>query len=63
MREGKPVTARLDRCPVLLWVEQVPPFVRPKPDNILRKSGLRGLETARLSLIRTHSGLILRADR
>lgn len=63
LREGKPVTARLDRCPVLLWVEQVPPFVRPKPDKILRKSGLRGLETARLSLIRTHSGLILRADR
>ncbi|MBP8234949.1 MAG: hypothetical protein KAY22_21885 [Rhizorhabdus sp.] len=63
LREGKPVRTRLSQCPVLLWIEQVPPFVRPKPDKIIRMSGLQGLEAARLSLIRTHSGLILRAER
>ena len=63
LREGKPVKAHLSQCPVLLWIEQVPPFVRPKPDKIIRMSGLQGLEASRVSLIRTHSGLILRAER
>uniref|UniRef100_UPI0035B1A165 hypothetical protein n=1 Tax=Rhizorhabdus sp. TaxID=1968843 RepID=UPI0035B1A165 len=27
LREGKPVRTRLSQCPVLLWIEQVPPFV------------------------------------
>jgi hypothetical protein len=63
LSRDRPVNVVLDRCPVLIWIEQVPSFTRPKPDKIVRKIGLRGLESARLSVIRTNSGLIVRADR
>lgn len=60
---GRPVTATPGACPVLLWIERVPPQKRVKPDKALQAAGLRGLEKARLSLTRTESGLIVRADR
>jgi len=59
----RPVTVSPGQCPVLLWIERVPPGKRVKAEKILEAVGVRGLEKARLSLIRTESGLILRADR
>lgn len=63
LAHDRPVGVVRGRCPVLIWIEQVPSFVRPKPDKIVRKVGLGELEGARLSVIRTNSGLIVRADR
>jgi len=61
--KDRPVTAAIGPCPVLLWIEQVPPSRRIKPEEALKAAGLKGLEKARLSLVRTESGLIVRADR
>lgn len=58
-----PRTAAPGRCPTLLWIEQVPERKRPKPAKIVDLTGLQGLAKARLSLERTHSGVIVRADR
>lgn len=63
VQSNKPVTVSLGTCPVLLWVEQVPTDRRPKPDKIVQKVGIKGLEGARLSVIRTNTGLILSAQR
>lgn len=58
-----PATAAAGGCPVLLWIERVPPKKRVKPEQAVKAAGLRGLEKARLSLIRSENGLIVRADR
>lgn len=60
---AKPQLATPGACPTLLWIEQVPERKRLKPDRIIRATGLTGLAGAKLSVIRTHSGLILRAER
>jgi hypothetical protein len=62
IRPDKPVRIATNQCPVLLWIEQVPARKRVKPDMLVKAAGLRGLEAARLSVIRTETGLILRAD-
>nr|WP_047169759.1 hypothetical protein [Sphingomonas sp. Y57] len=59
----RPATATPGPCPVLLWIERVPHNKRVKPEQVLKAAGLRGLEKARLSLIRSENGLIVRADR
>jgi hypothetical protein len=59
----RPATAAPGPCPVLLWIERVPPSKRVKPEAAVKAAGLKGIEKARLSLIRTESGLIVRADR
>lgn len=63
LHPGAPQTATPSACPVLLWIEEVPQKRRPKPQQILKATGLQGLDGARLSVIRTATGLILRADR
>ncbi len=63
LHPNAPQTAVLGSCPVLLWIEEVPQNRRPKPAQILKATGLQGLDKARLSVIRTATGLILRADR
>lgn len=62
IRPDKPVRIASNQCPVLLWIEQVPARKRVKPDMLVKAAGLRDLEAARLSVIRTETGLILRAD-
>lgn len=59
----RPATAAIGPCPVLLWIERVPQDTRVKAAQAIKAAGLRGLEKARLSLIRTETGLIVRADR
>ena len=49
-------------CPTLLWIEQVPPWRRFKPEAILKAAKLTGLDRMKLKVTRTDSGLILRAD-
>lgn len=57
-----PLTATPGACPTLLWIEQVP-HKTVKPEAALQAAGLNGLEAARLSVTRTSTGLIVRADR
>ena len=59
---GTPSTAVPNACPTLLWIEQVP-HKTVKPGLALQSAGLNGLEAMRLSVIRTSTGLIVRADR
>ena len=62
VRPDKPVRIVPNRCPVLLWIEQVPARKTVSPARIVKAAGLHGLEAARLSVLRTETGLILRAD-
>ena len=55
--------AVLGDCPVLVLYEHSPRADEPDLPAALEATGLRGLETARLSAIRTVNGFILRADR
>ena len=59
---GSPGAVASGPCPTLLWIEEVPARKRPKPDKIALATGLTGLKGARVSIIRTTSGLILRAE-
>jgi hypothetical protein len=63
IQRDRPATAAPGPCPVLLWIERVPPDKQVKAAQVLKAAGLQGLGKARLSLIRTESGLIVRADR
>ncbi|MET0376938.1 MAG: hypothetical protein ABW128_22115 [Rhizorhabdus sp.] len=58
----KPVRVVPNQCPVLLWIEQVPARKTVKPPMAVKASGLQGMEVARWSVVRTETGLILRAD-
>jgi len=57
-----PTRATLGDCPTLLWIEHVP-LGHFDSRDVLSRTGLEGLENAKLTLLRTESGLIVRADR
>ena len=50
-------------CPTLLWIEQVPSWRHIKPEDVLKATKLTGLDQTRLTMKRTETGLILRADK
>jgi hypothetical protein len=49
-------------CPVLLWVEHTPNDAEEDLPAAVEESGLKGLEEARLSVIRSATGFVIRAD-
>lgn len=63
LHPSRPLEAAPGRCPVLIWIEQVPPTKRIKTEKLLEQLGISGLDRAKLSLTRTKTGLIVRADR
>ncbi|MBD3761959.1 hypothetical protein O4H52_04650 [Sphingomonadaceae bacterium G21617-S1] len=63
LHPDKPLAATPGRCPVLIWIEQVPPMKRIKTEKLFQQVGITGLDRAKISLTRTKSGLIVRADR
>ena len=50
-------------CPVLLWFEHTPNEAEDDLGAALYATGFTGLSDARLSVIRTATGMVLRADR
>jgi hypothetical protein len=50
-------------CPVLLWYEHTPNEAEDDLPEAVQESGLKGLEEARLSVIRSDTGFVVRADR
>jgi hypothetical protein len=50
-------------CPVLLWYEHTPNEAENDPAWAIEAAGFTGLERARLSVIRSATGFVLRADR
>ncbi|MBN9089108.1 MAG: hypothetical protein J0J01_19545 [Reyranella sp.] len=50
-------------CPVLLWYEHTPNAAEDDLAAAVEESGLTGLEEARLSVIRSDTGFVVRADR
>lgn len=63
LHPDKPLAALPGRCPVLIWIEQVPATKRIKIDKLLQQLGITGLDKAKIAQIRTKSGLIVRIDR
>ena len=51
------------RCPVLLWFEHTPNEAEDELRLAVQDAGLSGLEEARLSVYRSATGFVLRADR
>jgi hypothetical protein len=51
------------RCPVLLWFEHTPNEAEDDLPWAVEAAGLSGLNDARLSMTRSATGFILRADR
>ena len=62
LHPGKPVSVTPGPCPTLLWIEQVPRRRTLKPEQIVKAAGLRGIDGRKLGVIRSDSGLILRAE-
>lgn len=60
---GEVAGATLGRCPVLIWYEHTPNNAEDDPRYAVKAGGLKRLEEARLSVIRSATGLIVRADR
>jgi hypothetical protein len=52
----------LGRCPVLIWYEHTPNHAEDDPQIALAAAGIRGLEAAQLSTIRSATGFVVRAD-
>jgi hypothetical protein len=50
-------------CPVLLWSEHTPNEAEDDLDAALDAAGITGLSGARLSVVRTATGIVVRADR
>jgi hypothetical protein len=50
-------------CPVLLWYEHTPNEAEDDLPSAIEAAGLAGLQEARLSVIRSESGFVVRADR
>ncbi|WP_255250145.1 hypothetical protein [Rhizorhabdus dicambivorans] len=63
LHPDKPLAVAPGRCPVLIWIEQVPATKRIRKEKLLGQIGITGLDKAKLELIRTKSGLIVRAER
>ena len=55
--------AALGPCPVLLWFEHTPNDAEDDLPSAVAAARLTGLEDARLSVIRSGTGLVVRADR
>jgi hypothetical protein len=55
--------ATADVCPVLLWYEHTPNEAENDLPAAIEAAGLSGLERARLSVTRTVTGFVVRADR
>jgi len=62
---GQNGTAEATRgdCPVLVWYEHTPNEAEDDLGAALYATGFTGLSDARLSVIRTATGMVLRADR
>lgn len=58
-----PVPTGVGDCPTLLWIEQPPVDPGFEPRHALAAARLEGLEGTHLSVIRSKSGLVVRADR
>lgn len=58
-----PTMSAVGDCPTLLWIEQAPVDEGFKPEHALTAAGLTGLDGADLTLIRSKSGFVVRADR
>jgi len=50
-------------CPVLVWYEHTPNEAENDLPGAVEVAGLTGLEGARLSVIRSATGFVVRADR
>ena len=53
----------LGRCPVLVWYEHTPNNAEDDPRVAVEAAGLTGIEEARLSVLRSPTGFVVRADR
>jgi len=62
IRPGSPLVAKPGQCPTLLWIERVPAHRSLVATKVLAAAGLRGLDQAKLSIERTSTGLVLRAE-
>src|SRR5262249_51754377 len=54
--------ATLGVCPVLLWFEHTPNEAEDDLPGAIEAAGLMGLQDARLSVTRSPTGFVLRAD-
>jgi hypothetical protein len=61
--QGGTADATLGQCPVLLWFEHTPNDAETDLPAALDAAGLKGLQGATLSAIRSATGFVLRADR
>jgi hypothetical protein len=55
--------AILGACPILLWYEHTPTHAEEDLPTAIDDAGLKGLQKARLSAIRSATGFVIRADR
>ena len=60
--QGGSARATPGTCPVLLWYEHTPNEAEDDLKAAVEESGLIGLEEARLSVIRSDTGFVVRAD-
>lgn len=60
---GEVAAATPGRCPVLIWYEHTPNNAEDDPRYAVEAAGLKRLDEARLSVIRSATGLVVRADR
>lgn len=60
---GSAAQAKPGPCPVLVWFEHTPNDAERDPRGAIEEAGLRGLDGAQLSAIRSPTGFIVRADR
>jgi hypothetical protein len=61
--QGSTVDAAPGQCPVLVWFEHTPNDAETDLPSALDAAGLKGLQGASLSAIRSATGFVLRADR
>ena len=60
--QGATANAKPGACPVLLWYEHTPNNAEDDLPAAVEEAGLTGLQSARLSAIRSITGFIVRAD-
>lgn len=63
LRQGARLAIEPGRCPLIIWIEQVPHDKWIKTTKLLDQIGIDGIDPARATLTRTRSGLIVRIDR
>jgi len=62
LHPGEPLRVTPGRCPIIVWIEQVPAAKRIKSDKLLKQLGIEDMASAKVALTRTKSGLIVRID-